>query len=208
MYYNPRKLRMDLKERNEKSRANFAYCPIFSSRNISDCQKNADWKFMIWLWYSFFSILKKKDYIFIKMKKFKEYSVSQVSMLGPSPDWIVGVSGMELCLKNCSWAESRDLFLYPWDAGVDSGITYESPDEPTLPQQPITRQGLHTLKKYFWHPFCTARFITNAIVHSNGRSLSLFPANYSFHIHFIKNFTVEKLSCCTFDCIKTWRIHF
>ena len=64
----------------------------------------------------------------------------QVSMLGPSPDWIVGVSGLELCQKNCTWMESKELFLYPWDAGVDSGISYESPDQPTEPQQNITRQ--------------------------------------------------------------------
>ena len=63
----------------------------------------------------------------------------QVSMLGPSPDWIVGVSGLELCLKNCTWAEEKELFLYPWDAGVDSGISYESPDSPTFPQQKIRR---------------------------------------------------------------------
>lgn len=60
-------------------------------------------------------------------------------MLGPSPDWIVGVSGLELCMRNCSWLEQKELFLYPWDAGVDSGISYESPDEPTSPPQPITR---------------------------------------------------------------------
>ena len=64
---------------------------------------------------------------------------SQVSMLGPSPDWIVGVSGLELCLRNCSWAAEREVFLYPWDAGVDSGVSYESADQPTFPPQPITR---------------------------------------------------------------------
>ena len=42
-------------------------------------------------------------------------------------------------LKNCTWLESKELFLYPWDAGVDSGISYESPDQPTEPQQNITR---------------------------------------------------------------------
>jgi len=63
----------------------------------------------------------------------------KVSMLGPSPDWIVGVSGLELCHRNCSWADSKELFLYPWDTGVDDGISYESPDSPTSPQQPITR---------------------------------------------------------------------
>ena len=63
-------------------------------------------------------------------------------MLGPSPDWIVGVSGLELCLRNCSWAEEREVFLYPWDAGVDSGVSYESPDQPTFPPQPITRSAI------------------------------------------------------------------
>ena len=66
-------------------------------------------------------------------------------MIGPSPDWIVGVSGLELCLSNCSWVTSKELFLYPWDAGVDGGISYESPDAPTKPFAPITRYNM--LKK-------------------------------------------------------------
>lgn len=55
----------------------------------------------------------------------------------PSPDWIVGVSGLELCLKNCSWIEFKVLNLYPWDAGTDSGTSYISPDSPTNPRDPI-----------------------------------------------------------------------
>jgi hypothetical protein len=50
--------------------------------------------------------------------------MSLVSMLGPSPDWIVGVSALELCSRNCTWVENKTLNLYPWDAGTDSGITY------------------------------------------------------------------------------------
>ena len=49
-------------------------------------------------------------------------------MLGPSPDWIVGISSLELCLANCTWLEKKEIPLYPWDAGVDDGISYESPD--------------------------------------------------------------------------------
>ena len=65
--------------------------------------------------------------------------VSLVSMLGPSPDWVVGVSALELCQANCTWLDKKELFLYPWDAGVDSGISYESQDQPTQPRQPIKR---------------------------------------------------------------------
>lgn len=44
--------------------------------------------------------------------------------IDPSPDWIVGVSGLELCLSNRSWIEHKELNLYPYDAGTDDGITY------------------------------------------------------------------------------------
>ncbi|XP_032683549.1 spondin-1 isoform X2 [Odontomachus brunneus] len=69
----------------------------------------------------------------------KHHLMSLVSMIDPSPDWIVGVSGLELCLSNCSWIEHKELNLYPYDAGTDNGITYLSPDEPTVPQESIRR---------------------------------------------------------------------
>ncbi|XP_054267798.1 spondin-1-like isoform X2 [Macrosteles quadrilineatus] len=65
--------------------------------------------------------------------------MSLVSMIDPSPDWIVGVSALELCLRNCSWVESKVLNLYPWDAGTDSGVTYISPDQQTVPRDKIRR---------------------------------------------------------------------
>ena len=40
---------------------------------------------------------------------------------------------------DCLLDYSQEILLYPWDAGVDSGITYESPDTPTSPKEPITR---------------------------------------------------------------------
>jgi hypothetical protein len=65
----------------------------------------------------------------------KHNKVSLVSMFGPSPDWVVGVSGLDLCRKDCTWEESLDIDLTPWDAGTDSGISYMSPNEATLPQE-------------------------------------------------------------------------
>ena len=61
------------------------------------------------------------------------------SSSGPSPDWIVGVSALELCLRNCSWVENKTLNLYPWDAGTDSGITYMSTNDVTSPREKIRR---------------------------------------------------------------------
>jgi spondin-1 len=65
--------------------------------------------------------------------------ISLVSMIYPSPDWFVGVSGLELCLANGSWIENKVLNLYPNDAGTDSGPTYISPDQPTIPKDPIRK---------------------------------------------------------------------
>ena len=56
-----------------------------------------------------------------------DYNITQLYFLtvaGPSPDWFVGVSGLNLCLPNCSWVENLILDLYPYDAGTDSGISY------------------------------------------------------------------------------------
>ncbi|XP_064108632.1 spondin-1-like isoform X2 [Macrobrachium nipponense] len=69
----------------------------------------------------------------------RHHLMSLVSMLGPSPDWIVGVSALELCLRNCSWVDQKTLNLYPWDAGTDSGVTYESANAPTIPREKIRR---------------------------------------------------------------------
>uniref|UniRef100_A0A8C6P9C4 Spondin-1 n=1 Tax=Nothobranchius furzeri TaxID=105023 RepID=A0A8C6P9C4_NOTFU len=63
--------------------------------------------------------------------------MSFLTMLGPSPDWNVGLSGEDLCTKDCGWVQRLVTDLIPWDAGTDSGVTYESPNKPTIPQEKI-----------------------------------------------------------------------
>nr|AAL28538.1 HL01082p [Drosophila melanogaster] len=60
-------------------------------------------------------------------------------MFGPSPDWVVGISGLDLCTEDCSWKESMDFDLFPWDAGTDSGISYMSPNSETQPPERMYR---------------------------------------------------------------------
>ncbi|OQR66522.1 spondin-1-like, partial [Tropilaelaps mercedesae] len=68
----------------------------------------------------------------------KHHVMSALSMLGPSPDWLVGVSSLELCLKNCSWLASKTINLYPWDAGTSDGLSYVvAQREASNPQQRI-----------------------------------------------------------------------
>lgn len=67
--------------------------------------------------------------------------LSFVTMLGPSPDWIagkhlspykryrfellyLGISGLDLCLPNCTWIDHYEESLHPIDAGTDMGVRY------------------------------------------------------------------------------------
>ena len=36
----------------------------------------------------------------------------------------LGVSKLDLCLPNCTWVETHKEDLYPFDAGTDSGLSY------------------------------------------------------------------------------------
>jgi hypothetical protein len=59
-----------------------------------------------------------------------------VTMVAPSPDWFVGVSALPL-FESGQWVERSAVDLRPWDAGTDGGRSYESPDLPLNPRQPI-----------------------------------------------------------------------
>ncbi|XP_076878272.1 spondin-1b isoform X2 [Brachyhypopomus gauderio] len=63
--------------------------------------------------------------------------MSFLTMLGPSPDWNVGLSAENLCTRECGWVQRLVKDLLPWDAGTDYGVTYESPNKPSVPQERI-----------------------------------------------------------------------
>ena len=64
--------------------------------------------------------------------------VTLVSMVAPSPDWFTGVHDMSL-IESGDWVRERVVTLFPYDAGTDSGVTYNSPDLDTQPREPIRR---------------------------------------------------------------------
>ena len=65
--------------------------------------------------------------------------VTVTSMLAPSPDWFVGVSGLDLLDANGDWINSIEVDLFVYDAGTDSGPNYTSPNQPTNPREAIAR---------------------------------------------------------------------
>ncbi len=58
--------------------------------------------------------------------------VTLVSMLAPSPDWFVGVSGLDLH-PNGTWIPQVTVDLALYDAGTDSGPSFTSPNQATVP---------------------------------------------------------------------------
>jgi len=63
--------------------------------------------------------------------------VTLVTMIAPSPDWFVGVSGLSLRDAAGDWIGELEIVLYPYDAGTDSGPNYTSANDDTQPKEPI-----------------------------------------------------------------------
>lgn len=79
------------------------------------------------------------DRVVLDFEVSRDFSlVTLVSMLAPSPDWFVGVSALPLFANN-QWVDQVSVDLHAYDAGTDSGASYESADLVTSPPQPIAR---------------------------------------------------------------------
>lgn len=57
-------------------------------------------------------------------------------MIAPSPDWFIGVRNLDLAPGGV-WTEELVVDLFAFDAGTDSGPSYTSPDQATVPADPI-----------------------------------------------------------------------
>ena len=56
------------------------------------------------------------------------------SMIAPTPDWFVGVSGLSLLDSSGNWRDSVTVNLYPWDAGTEDGTGFSLTNDETDPQ--------------------------------------------------------------------------
>lgn len=64
--------------------------------------------------------------------------VTLVAMIAPSPDWFVGVDSLPLFVDR-QWIEQKVIPLYLYDAGTDSGESFESRNKATRPAADISR---------------------------------------------------------------------
>ena len=62
-----------------------------------------------------------------------------LSMIGPSPDWFVGVSGLSMLDSSNSWRSFHTVDLFPYDAGTENGEEFSLGNPATVPRGTITR---------------------------------------------------------------------
>ena len=83
--------------------------------------------------------------------------VTLLSMIAPSPDWFVGVSG--LSLRNAAddgWQPSLTVDLFPYDAGTEDGTEFSLNNAATSPQRTIT--SIKGTGKFSNQPIATLTF--------------------------------------------------
>ena len=83
--------------------------------------------------------------------------VTLTSMIAPSPDWFVGVSG--LSLRNAAddgWQPSLTVDLFPWDAGTEDGTEFSLSNTDSSPQGTIT--SIKGTGKFSDEPIATLTF--------------------------------------------------
>jgi hypothetical protein len=62
--------------------------------------------------------------------------ITLTSMVAPSPDWFVGVDSLPL-FESGQWRPLVSVDLFPYDAGTDSGVFFDSANADTQPREPI-----------------------------------------------------------------------
>ena len=65
--------------------------------------------------------------------------VTLITMIAPSPDWFVGVSGLSLLDARGRWLSRLEVDLFPYDAGTENGNGFSLSNPATVPQGTITR---------------------------------------------------------------------
>ena len=66
------------------------------------------------------------------------HRVTLVTMIAPSPDWFVGVAGLDLLDRQGEWLTSREVDLFPYDAGTEEGTEFSLENAATVPRGTIT----------------------------------------------------------------------
>ena len=88
--------------------------------------------------------------------------VTLTTMVAPSPDWFVGVSGLPLLDDDQGrWLRSHEVNLYPWDAGTEDGTEFFLTNLATNPRGVIT--SIRGTGKFSTEPIASLSFTLESV---------------------------------------------
>jgi len=126
--------------------------------------------------------------------------VSLISMIAPSPDWVIAINSLSLTDENGIWKPEIIIDLYPYDAGTDSGINYTSADEDTNPKEPMSSlQGVFPFssEKIGTFTITLEDLILSTPTNTIQESVTIFPNPFKDRIDIsnnASNFDIENVS--------------
>ncbi len=82
--------------------------------------------------------------------------VTLISMVAPTPDWFVGVSGLSLLDAQNRWRTSFSVNLHPYDAGTEDGNGFSLNNSNTSPKGTIT--SIRNTSPFNGQPLATLTF--------------------------------------------------
>ena len=87
--------------------------------------------------------------------------ITLVTMVAPSPDWFVGVSGLPLLDDQGHWLRAHEVHLYPWDAGTEDGGEFSLSNPATSPHGVIT--SIRGTGKFSTEPIASLSFALRSV---------------------------------------------
>ena len=87
--------------------------------------------------------------------------ITLVTMVAPSPDWFVGVSGLPLLDADGLWLRSHEVNLHPWDAGTEDGGEFSLDNLATTPQGTI--ESIRGTGKFSTEPIASLSFALRSV---------------------------------------------
>ena len=87
--------------------------------------------------------------------------VTLLTMVAPSPDWFVGVSGLSLLDAQGDWLASHTVDLFPYDAGTEEGTEFSLSNAATSPQGAIA--SIKGTGKFSNQPIATLTFTRQSV---------------------------------------------
>ena len=93
--------------------------------------------------------------------------ITLTSMIGPSPDWFVGINGLSLLDGQGDWLATVQVNLYPYDAGTEDGEEFSLSNPATNPRGVIT--SIRGTGKFSNEPMAMLSFVLDTTSQPPGR---------------------------------------